>query len=587
MTIFECYLDIKKYLNSRYMSSKVLQILNRKINDANQKLNDNFKLYEKHIMNVELKDKNVYLIYDDYSKVNLGKFFESSDEKFVDVKLVNKDYGYDLVLTNEADDTFVINNIEETFKLPKYNNLRVHHVGVTSAKILDGYLKLQLSDSSEINAGIVRGNKGEKGTRGMRGDRGEVGFRGENGDKGSQGDTGLRGPKGDIGPRGETGPQGSRGEQGLKGLKGSQGHDGLKGEMGHRGFDGEVGQKGAKGDPGKDGDNGMKGMKGQIGVPGPDGLKGNRGPAGFQGEKGAPGVEGPQGLSGPRGITGDPGERGSKGSEGKQGDQGPIGQKGERGPEGEKGVQGKVGETGNKGEPGEIGKRGYEGKHGEKGEEGKKGERGEPGPIGINGSQGPQGKAGQRGQKGDVGINGAYIDKSGHLCIVRDNSTRAERIGNVIPNNTTFRNILVSGSTNLNNIIAVELKESIGRLVAINGNINNDYNIDNIVPQCEITLDGNKNLYFGVITHTNPLYVRTEGLVLIWTSNDVGNLLKGDLLCVSTNGFAHKKTNINNVGIAKCLIDCDFNLESSNYKIVEKPVGNTKIRYALLPCLLI
>ena len=74
MTIFNCYLDIKKYLNSRYMSSKVLQILNRKINDTNQKLNDNFKLYEKHIMNVELKDKNVYLIYDDYSKVNLGKF---------------------------------------------------------------------------------------------------------------------------------------------------------------------------------------------------------------------------------------------------------------------------------------------------------------------------------------------------------------------------------------------------------------------------------------------------------------------------------------------------------------------------------
>ena len=73
MRTFNCYLDVKKYLNSTYMSSKVLQILNRKINDTNQKLNDNFKLYERHIMNVELKDKNVFLIYDDYSKVNLGK----------------------------------------------------------------------------------------------------------------------------------------------------------------------------------------------------------------------------------------------------------------------------------------------------------------------------------------------------------------------------------------------------------------------------------------------------------------------------------------------------------------------------------
>ena len=173
------------------------------------------------------------------------------------------------------------------------------------------------------------------------------------------------------------------------------------------------------------------------------------------------------------------------------------------------------------------------------------------------------------------------------MYIVRDNNTRAERIGNVIANETTLRNIPVSASTNLNNIIAVENKDAIGRLVSFNGNINSNYNIDNIVPQCEILLNGNKNLYFGVITNTNPLYVRTKGLVVIWTLNDVGNLLKGDLICVSNDGFAHKKTNIDDVAIAKCLIDCNFDLQSSNYKTVERTIGNTKIRCALLPCLLI
>ena len=100
-------------------------------------------------------------------------------------------------------------------------------------------------------------------------------------------------------------------------------------------------------------------------------------------------------------------------------------------------------------------------------------------------------------------------------------------------------------------------------------------------------MNGNQNLYFGVIVNNDPVFVRTEGLVLIWTSNDVGNLLKGDLLCVSTDGFAHKKTNVNDVTIAKCLIDCNFDLQSSNYKTVERTIGNTKIRCALLPCLLI
>lgn len=46
----------------------------------------------------------------------------------------------------------------------------------------DGSLIITLSDNTKIDAGYVRGDKGEKGDKGDKGDKGEQGDRGEKGD---------------------------------------------------------------------------------------------------------------------------------------------------------------------------------------------------------------------------------------------------------------------------------------------------------------------------------------------------------------------------------------------------------------------
>ena len=117
-----------------------------------------------------------------------------------------------------------------------------------------------------IEAGKLRGPKGDPGERGERGE---------------QGKEGPGGPRGRRGPRGSTGVglQGERGKEGPKGDKGDQGDRGPRGYKGEKGADGINGDPGPKGDPGEKGDRGEKGEKGD------------------RGEKGEKGDQGPRGLS--------------------------------------------------------------------------------------------------------------------------------------------------------------------------------------------------------------------------------------------------------------------------------------------------
>lgn len=111
----------------------------------------------------------------------------------------------------------------------------------------------------EIDLGIVKGPKGDRGETGPQGPRGETGLQGIQGPPGEQGETGPTGPQGEIGPqgpRGETGPQGATGERGPQGETGPTGPQGLQGEQGPKGDTGEQGPRGERGEKGEKGDPG-------------------------------------------------------------------------------------------------------------------------------------------------------------------------------------------------------------------------------------------------------------------------------------------------------------------------------------------
>ena len=91
-------------------SNKILSVLNQQIQNNNNLI----KSYEKNLASVELKDGNVFLIYDDFSKINLGKFLDNDNSVYKEAKLVKKNYGHDLALTTTSDEVLVINNIEES-----------------------------------------------------------------------------------------------------------------------------------------------------------------------------------------------------------------------------------------------------------------------------------------------------------------------------------------------------------------------------------------------------------------------------------------------------------------------------------------
>ena len=83
---------------------------------------------------------------------------------------------------------------------------------------------------AKLEAGTLKGEKGDPGEQGPQGIQGLKGEKGDPGEQGPQGIQGLKGDKGDTGergPQGNLGPQGEQGIQGEKGDKGDKGQDGL------------------------------------------------------------------------------------------------------------------------------------------------------------------------------------------------------------------------------------------------------------------------------------------------------------------------------------------------------------------------
>lgn len=561
-------------------SNKLLSILNKQIIQNNNLI----KSYEKYLASVELKDGNIFLIYDDFSKINLGKFLDNDNSTYKKAELIKKSYGHDLALTTTNDEVLVINNIEETFKLPKYNNVVVRKIGITSAEVKNSHLYLYQDDDTQIDAGFVIGQKGDEGKRGATGNQGvngDIGPQGKKGERGEEGQQGIKGNRGNIGNQGPEGPQGERGMKGMKGEVGDQGQSGPKGNIG---FEGPEGIKGNKGEPGKDGDRGIKGSQGELGDTGQKGVKGEIGLQGEIGHKGERGPEGAQGLFGPRGLTGSQGEKGAKGSNGELGQKG---QKGEIGPQGDRGL------TGIQGEVGPLGNRGPSGEQGQKGEPGEQGVIGHVGPKGDIGNIGLTGAIGNKGEKGDIGpqgIYGAYIDSRGYLQIVSGDNQTAEPVGKVVPNKSLLHNDDIDLDENILDTIETEKTNILGRVVVASGYIKSGYDMDTIVPKCSFSTAKQQANVFGVISSLNPNYIRNSGMGLVWVVESNGSIMNGSL--VQSSGFVgygelQVDKTASSYTIGKSLVDCEFNITSSQYKCVELTMNGIKVKCALIPCTLI
>ena len=561
-------------------SNKILSVLNQQIINNNKLI----KAYEKNLASVELKDGNIFLIYDDFSKINLGKFLDNDNSTYVKAELVNKDYGHDLALTTTNDEVMVINNIEETFKLPKYNYVKVNKIGIESAEVKNSHLYLYQEDGTKIDAGFVAGQKGDQGSRGRTGIQGNIGDEGPRGSKGERGNQGDRGEKGQRGDVGGQGPEGPQGERGFKGMKGDLGEQGERGEKGPRGTSGPEGDIGTKGEPGKEGGRGIKGSQGDQGEEGKKGEIGTVGAEGKRGVKGERGVEGPQGLLGPRGLTGSQGEKGAKGSDGASGMKG---QKGGIGPEGEVGPQGNIGLLG---PAGKEGPQGSKGEPGEAGPSGPKGSTGQKGSFGDAGNIGPQGNQGQKGEQGDQGIYGAYIDNRGYLQIVSGDNKSTEPAGKVVPNKSILHNHDIKPDENILDTIEVDKSNVLGRVVIANGYVNTNYDMDTVKPKVSFSTSRKQANLFGIISSINPNYVRNSGLGLVWVVEKNGVINNGSLIQASEfSGYAELQNDdvVHNYTLAKALIDCEFNLTSTAYKCVELTIQGARIKCALIPCSII
>ena len=77
---------------------------------------------------------------------------------------------------------------------------------------------------NKLDAGTLKGEKGDTGAQGPKGLKGE---KGEKGDTGAQGPQGLKGEKGDTGAQGPQGLKGEKGDTGAQGPQGLKGSDGL------------------------------------------------------------------------------------------------------------------------------------------------------------------------------------------------------------------------------------------------------------------------------------------------------------------------------------------------------------------------
>ena len=150
---------------------------------------------------------------------------------------------------NYANETYVINKIAEA----QLNGNDVDLSGYVT-KETGNASQIMFSDGStfqsKLDAGLLKGDKGDIGPQGLageKGDKGEPGNDGAPGPKGDKGDTGEQGPQGPKGDTGDVGPQGPAGEQGPKGDKGDTGEQGPQGIQGPKGDQGEVGPQGPAG----------------------------------------------------------------------------------------------------------------------------------------------------------------------------------------------------------------------------------------------------------------------------------------------------------------------------------------------------
>ena len=145
--------------------------------------------------------------------------------------------------------------------------------------------------------------------------------------KGQKGDTGAIGPKGDTGPQGETGPKGATGDVGPKGEKGNTG-EGFSIFKTYASVAAMNADK-ANVQQGKfvliasnteDVDNAKLYVKGATDFTFLTDLQGAQGIKGEKGNTGATGPQGPQGLKGDTGATGPQGSQGPKGDKGDTGE---------------------------------------------------------------------------------------------------------------------------------------------------------------------------------------------------------------------------------------------------------------------------
>lgn len=91
-------------------------------------------------------------------------------------------------------------------------------VGVAGALVRGDRLIVRLTSGVEIDAGPVRGPRGEPGAQGPQGERGEKGERGQAGADGERGPRGEQGAQGLPGERGEPGAAGINGKAGDPGV---------------------------------------------------------------------------------------------------------------------------------------------------------------------------------------------------------------------------------------------------------------------------------------------------------------------------------------------------------------------------------
>lgn len=123
--------------------------------------------------------------------------------------------------------------------MSKLNKVRVQLLDEETGSVLEEVDVMTSADAvsfadgqtfqQKLDAGLLKGQKGDTGAIGPKGDTGP---QGETGPKGATGDVGPKGEKGDTGATGPQGPQGLKGDTGATGPQGSQGPKGDKGDTG-------------------------------------------------------------------------------------------------------------------------------------------------------------------------------------------------------------------------------------------------------------------------------------------------------------------------------------------------------------------